>query len=404
MSNSAPIPAPISIATERRYVHTLFLLFAIGIMAWVPRFPDLKENLNLANNNGAFGTLLTTSAIGAIAGLLTVGQIVHKIGVFKVAITGAVFLFALFIAIVHIHNNIYFAIANIGLGFAVMVLHISFTTQSFHAQQRSEYPVVTTASGYWSAGSLVTAILSGFLVGRIGLALHIDILSAICAVLMIAILIRLKPVLVKANEEPDSSYRVRDMFKSFHLDWPVSLGMAFAVYLEFAIVDWGTIFTKERLGIDSGLNALPYIIFTIMMIIGRLNAATILRKFEIERITRFAAIFAGLSFALCITIATHLPASAKWYSYALFILGFALAGIGSSILAPSFSSAANDRSPHPSAVVIGQFGLMNNLLTTTLKYLVAGVIAATGSISLALMVPAALIVVASTFTPILKKS
>ena len=76
-------PTVISIATERRYVHSLFLLFAIGIMAWVPRFPDLKENLNLANNNGAFGTLLTTSAIGAIAGLLTVGQIVHKIGDLK---------------------------------------------------------------------------------------------------------------------------------------------------------------------------------------------------------------------------------------------------------------------------------------------------------------------------------
>jgi MFS family permease len=373
-------------------------------MAWVPRFPDLKENLNLSNNNGAFGTLITTGAIGAIAGLLTVGQVVHKVGVYKVASFGTIYLFSLFIAIVHIHNNFYFAIANVALGFGVMILHISFTTQSFHAQQRSDYPVVTTASGFWSAGSLVTAILSGLLVGQMGLALHIDILSAICAVAILVILYRLKPVLVKPNLEPDKVYRVRDIFKSFHLDWPVSLGMAFAVYLEFAIVDWGTIFTKERLNIDSGLNAIPYIVFTIMMIVGRLSAKRILQRFVIEKITRLAAIFAGLSFGICISVATHLPSTAKWWSYTLFIVGFALAGIGSSILAPSFSSAANDRSPHPSAVVVGQFGMMNNVLTTILKYVVAGVIAATGSIALALMVPAILIVIASTFTYVLKKS
>jgi fucose permease len=236
-----------------------------------------------------------------------------------------------------------------------------------------------------------------------GLALHVDILSIICATLILSILFKLRPILVKANEDPENTYRVRDLFKSFHLDWPVSIGMAFSVYLEFAIVDWGTIFTKERLDIDSGLNAIPYIIFTIMMIIGRLNAKKIYQRYEIEKIARYAAIFAGLSFGICISIATHLPTSMKWYSYALFILGFGLAGIGSSFIAPSFSSAANDRSPHPSAVVIGQFGLMNNLLTTVLKYVVAGVIAASGSIALALMVPAALIMVASTFTYVLKK-
>ena len=48
-------------------------------MAWVPRFPELKENLSLSN--GPFGSILTTGAIGAFLGLLTVGHIVHKYGV-----------------------------------------------------------------------------------------------------------------------------------------------------------------------------------------------------------------------------------------------------------------------------------------------------------------------------------
>jgi hypothetical protein len=112
---------------------------------------------------------------------------------------------------------------------------------------------------------------------------------------------------------------------------------------------------------------------------------------------------AGASFGICISIATHLPSDAKWISFALFLIGFSIAGLGSAVMGPSYSSAANRRSPHPSAVVVGQFGVMNNVLTTALKWLIAGVIAATGSIALALMIPAALMVVSAFFTKTLRE-
>ena len=59
----------ISHELEKRYLSALFFIFGFGIMAWVPRFPDLKENLGLTN--GPFGSILTTGAIGAFTGLLT---------------------------------------------------------------------------------------------------------------------------------------------------------------------------------------------------------------------------------------------------------------------------------------------------------------------------------------------
>jgi fucose permease len=220
---------------------------------------------------------------------------------------------------------------------------------------------------------------------------------------MIALLIRLNPVLVRANTHPETDYSIKDIFTGFHLDWPVSLGMASAIYLEFAVGDWGTIFTKERLDINSGLSTLPYIIFTVFMIFGRLSVQKILHKYSIEKVARFSTVMAGATFGICIAIATHLPASAKWYSYALFIVGFSVGGLGSAVMGPSYSSAANRRSPHPSSVVVGQFGVMNNVLTTSLKWLVAGVIAATGSIALALMIPAALMVTSAFFTKTLRQ-
>ena len=392
-------PPVISHIEEKRYLHALFFLFGFGIMAWVPRFPELKENLSLSN--GPFGSILTTGAIGAFLGLLTVGHIVHKYGVRVVFILSTILVYSSFAAIVHVHTPAIFIIFNVLIAFGITATHVSLNTQGFHIQERSGDIVVTSSAGYWSAGALATAILSGILVGGVGLSLHIGVLSAATALASLYFILKLSPVLVTANEHPESDYSVKDIFTSFHLDWPVSLGMACAVYLEFAIGDWGTIFTKERLGVSAGLSTLPYIIFTVFMIIGRLSAHKVMKRYPVDHLARASSLTAGIGFVTAISIATHLPASQKWLSYALFIVGFSLAGIGSAILGPSFTGAANRRSPHPSSVVVGQFGVTNNVLTTVLKWIVAGVIGWTDSIALALMIPGCLMILASIFTPYL---
>jgi MFS family permease len=386
---------------EKRFLHALFFTFGFGVMAWVPRFPELKDSLHLSN--GAFGTILTTGSIGCVAALLTIGQIVHNLGLFRVAITSTAVLFLSFLGAIHVHSPVAFMAFNMGIGFGIMAVHVCINTQGFHIQDRSKESVVTSASGYWSSGALITAIVSGLLIGNVDLALHLDFTSIICAVTMITIFIKLRPVLVPAKAHSDVEYSVKDIFTSFHLDWPVSIGMASAIFLEAAVGDWGTIFTKERLNVTSGFSALPYVVFTIFMIFGRLRVHTLFDRYSLHDLARKAALLAGFGFGIPIIVATHLPDSMKSVSYLLFVFGFALGGLGSSFLAPSFTSAANRRSPHPSSVVVGQFGVMNNLLTTILKWLVAGVIAVTGSIALALMIPAALMLVAYFYTKVFEE-
>ena len=392
-------PQSLSHAQEKRYLHALFFLFGFGIMAWVPRFPELKANLSLSN--GPFGSILTTGAIGAFLGLLTVGHIVHKYGVKIVFIISTVLVYSSFAAIVHVHTPAIFIVFNVMIAFGITATHVALNTQGFHIQERSGDIVVTSSAGYWSAGALATAILSGILVGGVGLSHHIGVLSAVTALVSLFYILKLSPVLVTANEHPETDYSIKDIFTSFHLDWPVSIGMACAVYLEFAIGDWGTIFTKERFEVSASLSTLPYIVFTIFMIIGRLSAHKVVARFPVHQLARASALVAGIGFVTTISIATHLPATQKWLSYSLILIGFSLAGIGSAILGPNFTGAANRRSPHPSSVVVGQFGVTNNVLTTVLKWLVAGVIGWTDSIALALMIPGVLMIFAALFTPYL---
>jgi nitrate/nitrite transporter NarK len=383
--------ASIAHKREQSSLHTVFFLFGFSIMAWVPRFPEVKAQLGL--NNGAFGSLISTGSIGAFLGLLTVGHIIHRFGAKRVTVTAILILLISLAAVVHTHSTLLFLIFNITFGFGITAVHVSINSQAFHFLERSGTNLITSAAGYWSFGALASAILSGFLVGHISLVAQIDAICIVAATLMIGIILSLHPVLLTANQDSEQHFSVKEIFTSFHIDWPVSLGMACAIYLEFAVGDWGTIFTKDRLAISPGLAAGPYIAFTAAMIFGRLVIVQRLVKRDALYIwVRRAALFAGIGFGSLIIIATHLPASAQWWSYALFLLGFTLGGLGSSFLGPSFFAAANRRSTQPSAVVVGQFGAVNSVLTFGLKWIVAWTIQFTGSIALAMMIPAGLLV------------
>lgn len=370
---------------EQRLLHLLFFAFGFVIMAWVPRFPEVKANLNL--DNGAFGSLMSMGSIGAFFGLLTVGHIIHRFGAVKVTIISILILVISLGVLVHIQSSFFFLIFNIAFGFGITAVHVSINSQAFHYLERSGRNLVTSAAGYWSAGALATAIVSGLLVNHVSLARHIDILSLVTGITMISIVLSLRPVLLTANENSESDYSIKEIFTSFHIDWPVSLGMACAIYLEFAVGDWGTIFTKDRLDINAGLSTAPYIVFTAMMIFGRLLIHRLLPLAPLHLWVKRAALVAGIGFGGCIIVATHLPLAYKWWSYGLFILAFFAAGLGSSFLGPSFFAAADSRSTMPSAVVVGQFGVLNSVLLFGIKWIVAWTIQLTGSMALAMMIP-----------------
>jgi hypothetical protein len=74
-----------------------------------------------------------------------------------------------------------------------------------------------------------------------------------------------------------------------------------------------------------------------------------------------------------------------------------MAGIGTSFVVPSFFNAASARSPYPSAVVIGQIGLINNFFIFGGKWIIAWTAQFT-SLAIALMIPAVMALSVPLFT------
>ena len=387
---------------EFKLLQALFGVYAMLIMSWIPRFPEVKANLGLSN--GQFGTLISTGSFGAVASLFLTGHMVHKFGVKRVILTNIWIMGLAYFFIVRIESSGIFLICNIAIGWATSAYHISINAQSFNAMERVYGLTIARLHGMWALGTLATAIISGLIVDHIPITWHVGGLAVFVTLSLTAMIIRLTPVLMKPNEDEEEHLPLRTLITSFRVDWLISGGLVCAVFLEFATGDWSAIFAKERIGVSSGMAALPYVVFMTAMIIGRLNAGSIAKRFQVDQTVRLFALLGGGGFLTFLTITVQIPAEHKTIAFVTTCIAFTFAGMGSSLMAPSFYTAGNQRSPLPSAVVVGQIGVVNMIAIFILKASIAWTAQFTGSLAIALTIPALMLMSTAFFARALKAS
>ena len=386
---------------ELNLIKTLFFLFGMLIMSWVPRFPEVKANLKLTN--GEFGSIVSMGAIGSLIALLTIGHLVHKYGARWILHIGALTLAISLVFLTHSTSSLLFLIFMIIQGGAISAFHISINSQGFYFQDRSKRQIITLLSGFWSSGALFSSMLAGLLVDRVELGTYTNYLASICFVVMTLIIIRISPNLVKADVNPDSTHRARDMFKGFKIDVPVSAALLLVIMLEYAVSDWAAIFVKEDMKIFGGIHTLPYILFTLAMIIGRLNLHNLLPRYTIDFLVVRASLLSGLSFIAGIIAVNIVGTSNKTTVLIILCISFTISGLGSSFLGPSVMNAANTRSKFPSSVVLGQIGVINIALVFVMRWVIAWTAQAT-SLSIALCIPALMLLAVPYYSKMFKSA
>jgi len=386
---------------QRKALAALFFLFGFGIIAWVPRFPEVKQNLHL--DNGQFGTLISASAIGSIVSLLTVGHLVHRFGTRKALTTSATLLFGSIALIAHLTSTWQFLLAVIALGAGISAFHISVNGQAFHEQAPAGERLIPRMHGFWSAGALSSAILSGFLTNRVSLAVHLDVLAVIVYVTILVLLRKFDDSLLQGSHEPNSAFSLRSLFSSFTVDWVITLGLTCGTMLELATGDWSTIFAKEDLHMSAGVSTIPYILIVLAMIIGRLTVHRITEHIRIERLVRYCTITGGVTFIVSVTLGAQVSKSSPTLGFVIVAIGMFVTGLGMSFLAPTFMDAANRRSKAPGSVVLGQLGAINTVLVVIMKSIIAWTAQLT-SIAMALMIPAMMLIGVAFTANALKKS
>ena len=262
-----------SVEQTQRPLLIIFFLFGLSGMSWVPRFPEVKANLDV--NNGYFGILLSLGGIGAILALATVGNLINHFGV-SVFLPATALGFCLLIFItVNIKQELFFIICNISLGWLIATFNIALNAQALSIQGKINKLLLPKTAGVWSCGALGAIMLSSV--------------------------------------------------RKFKVDWPFYIAMLMAIQMEYSMADWATIYAREDLQISPKFSALPYLVFLGFMIIGRLNVHRVFERFTTTELFNFGALIGGGGYCAGVLL-SHWLSPTNPLAYWSFLLALAFGG------------------------------------------------------------------------------
>ncbi|MEY3169365.1 MAG: hypothetical protein RL421_608 [Actinomycetota bacterium] len=381
---------------ERRDLQSFFFLFGLGIMCLAPRLPDIKANLDVSTTY--FGFLMSSGSIGALAAHLTMGHIVHRLGVYKVLIFSSTVTYLTVGILIELKNAELYLLVNIICGFAWATYHISINAQALHRQTETGVQIIPMLHGLWSAGAVTTAFIALLISSFVSLNWHIFPLIIMVYVLTIRSINRSRPILLQGNEvtEDDEVVTFRRMISTFSIDWVVSLGFLCALMLEVSVGDWATIMARQEFGVSKSLAVVPYFLFMGAMIIGRLGYHRFKGNRTDKEIVQPFVVMGGTIFLTSLGLSLQIKESNLYLGFAIFCIGFLLCGIGISFVGPLFFGYANARSDKPGGVVVAELGALNQILTFVGRGVISIVAGAT-TLPIAMTIPGVMLIFVAFF-------
>ena len=366
-------------------------------MAIATRFPELRDQLGV--NNGTFGTLLSLGGIGSLLGFILVGNWVHSYGVRPIVTFGSTGLFASLALYPHMHNANYFLLLNIFASFCWTSFHIANNAQAIHRQEEVGELILPKLHGLWSLGALVTSLVAIVITPFVTLCWHIGVTVFVMWLFTMYGIVKSTQFFIDKNEEADAfpSFSIKEIAKTFHFQPVIILAMVLAMQVEFSIQDWSAIYAKETLKMSASASIWGYAVFIGAMIIVRFNAKRLSAIWSERQLISKLPILGGVGFGVCISLGTWLSHTNQILGFIVSLVGFALAGFGSSILAPTLFGISFRNSSLPSSVVVARIGLTQVIATFIAKFIIAWVAQAT-SVTIAMLIPALMLLATAKFS------
>lgn len=359
----------------------------------IPRLPDIRERVDISI--GTLGLVLTLGSVASLIGSVLAGRVIARFGSRRVMIYGAVCSIGFLPVIGFSTGPVLLVAALFGLLFFDVFIDVAMNVQGSALSARRHTPVMNRLHGLWSLGSVTGGIVT-VLTLRAGISTPVH-LSAV-AVLLIGALIFVAPGLLRSDEAPEldgaaaatSAPPRRRAFGAASL--MLAIGGAMAMTIEITNGDWASFRLGEDLGARPGIAGLAFLMFTTGMTIGRFGGDWMQVRLGSTKLFRLSALISGTGSLL----ATMVP------NTGVSIVGFLIAGLGTSVLFPQLYDRAA-RSPGPpgsgfASMLIGQRG------AGLVAPLVVGALADTEALGVGqamaiVTIPASLVVFASTLRP-----
>lgn len=381
----------------RRSLNMVYLGMGFTVMAWVPRFPQVRDGLDVGT--GLFGFLLSLGAVGAIVGTTLVGHAVHRFGTRTVLRAGIVATHAVLALIMLVHEPWAFGALNILFAACISAYVIGLNTQSVMIQSHIERSVVGRFHGHWSLGALLTGALSGWLAPLTTPAQHVMTLALLTIPVQVWLTRHLLTTdRIEHRSVEESAVPVPPFHRAPPRTWLLATAMACATLIEFSNGDWSTIYARDSLGAATGKDTLVFTSFTVAVLVSRFASDRVAQVMGVARMLRLGAGLVVLGVLIGSLGAYSLVSLDRELALIIACVGYAIAGAGTAPMVPVFTNAAAAVPGSPTSVTLARMGVAQQVIIWALKAVMAW-IAGTIAIHIALLLPALTAVVVMLLAP-----
>jgi MFS family permease len=334
---------------KRNRIAVIFFFFVNGFLHanLMARLPELQRSLSISNS--ILGSLLFSSALGALVAMPVAGWLSNKLGSDTVAkITAILFCMAIpFVAAFQIIWAVAFCFFMLGISTGSM--DVSMNGQAVFVERKYNKPIMSSFHACFSIGMAVGAgagaVFSAF---KIDLLYHLISVGAIALIIITGAssqLIKETAISVKENKQ-------QGFLNIIKLILPIGLIAFCGMITEGSMADWSAIYMNKVIGKNLVVSAFAFGIFATGMTTGRLLGDFLTLKLGRSKLLTIDAIAAILGLSLVLGFNFWLAS----------FLGFLLVGLAVSTIVPIvFSAAGNTKGVNPSvgiaaATSIGYLG------------------------------------------------
>lgn len=312
-----------------------FFIYSFCMGSLPPRLPDIQRAMGV--EEGALGFGLIGAAVGTLISLSLAGPWLEKFG-YRRSILTLIPLLSLFYAIASFANGpLAFFLLLLPVGLVIGGIEIILNLEADRTEHMIGHRIMNRAHAFWSFGFFSAGIISAG-IAQTGLEVHTHLLLMVPVVILgVALLLgRFDPAPHRTGGSTDETRGFAWPTMAITILVIVTLS---AMIMEGAGIDWSAIYMRDEFQVS------PFLAGFAVALGAFTQAAT--RFFVDPFVERYSPTIVSRVLLSILLVGTLLIffATADWMA----LLGFGLAGVGTSAIFPLAMSAAAQRTDRPAA-------------------------------------------------------
>ena len=312
-----------------------FFIYSFCMGSLPPRLPDIQRAMGI--EEGALGLGLIGAAFGTLISLSLAAPLLERFG-YRRSILTLIPLLSVFYALASFANGpLAFFLLLVPVGLVIGGIEIILNLEADRTEHLIGHRIMNRAHAFWSFGFFSSGIISA-VIAQTGLSPQLHLLLMVPVVLAgVALLLgRFDPAPHRTGASTGETSRFAGPTLAIMVLVAVTLS---AMIMEGAGIDWSAIYMRDEFQVSPFLAGFAVALGAFTQAVTRFFADPFVERYSPTLVSR--VLLSGLGAGALLVFF----APADW----LALVGFALMGVGSSVIFPLAMSAAAQRTDRPAA-------------------------------------------------------